>query len=59
MTPQEARRDLDLVIEELGEVASDLQQGQMIEEDDALGRRLVGLQVRITLAVSALETNRH
>lgn len=57
MTRQEAVRDLDLVVEELGTIADELQHGQMIEEDDDLGRRLVGLQVRISTAVSVLETS--
>ena len=48
--------DLDQAIEELGQIASDLQQGQIIEEDDALGRRLVSLQCRITIAADGLES---
>lgn len=49
--PQEI---LDGVIDDLGTIADELQQGQMIEEDDALGRRLVGLQARIEQALGLM-----
>lgn len=51
-----AERILWEVSDSLGEIADELQQGQMIEEDDALGRRILDLTARIAEAISLSET---